>query len=207
MLTAFIFAAILASPGEIELDKKLPVVFEKSAAHYRAIDAAASPFMDKGDVKETVPHGDKPHGERLVPHGWDAKNGKLDMRSIYWWTSGHFPGSLWYLYEATGDEFFKEANYVSVDSQAKALLEVKSGTSDAAIIDLLMAGAMIGEGTSYADLAHTVELNSEQYGIGCRKGSDLAKFINDELKKFNDDGSLKQTAEKYGVQAALIEQK
>ena len=22
--------------------------------------------------------------------------------------SGHFPGSLWYLYEATGDEFFKE---------------------------------------------------------------------------------------------------
>ena len=108
MLTAFIFAAILASPGEIELDKKLPVVFEKSAAHYRAIDAAATPFMDKGDVKEAVPHGDKPHGERLVPHGWDAKNGKLDMRSIYWWTSGHFPGSLWYLYEATGDEFFKE---------------------------------------------------------------------------------------------------
>ena len=30
------------------------------------------------------------------------------MRSIYWWTSGHFPGSLWYLYEATGDEFFKD---------------------------------------------------------------------------------------------------
>ena len=108
MLTAFIFAAILASPGEIELDKKLPAVFEKSAAHYRAIDAAATPLMDKGDIKEAVPHGDKPHGERRVPHGWDAKNGKLDMRSIYWWTSGHFPGSLWYLYEATGDEFFKE---------------------------------------------------------------------------------------------------
>ena len=108
MLTAFIFAAILASPGEIELDKKLPVVFEKSAAHYRAIDAAATPLMNSGDPKEAVPHGDKPHGERRVPHGWDAKNGKLDMRSIYWWTSGHFPGSLWYLYEATGDEFFKE---------------------------------------------------------------------------------------------------
>ena len=108
MLTAFIFAAILASPGEVELDKKIPVIFEKSAAHYRAIDAAATPLMNSGDPKATVPQGDKPHGERLVPHGWDAKNGKLDMRSIYWWTSGHFPGSLWYLYEATGDEFFKE---------------------------------------------------------------------------------------------------
>lgn len=37
----------------------------------------------------------------------------------------------------------------SVASQADALMEVASGTSDAAIIDLLMAGAMIGEGTSY----------------------------------------------------------
>jgi len=106
--------------------------------------------------------------------------------------------------EAAKTEGFKTT---PVTAQSDTLLEVKSGTSDAAIIDLLMAGAMIGEGTSYADLAHTVELNSEQYGIGCRKGSDLAKFINDELKKFNDDGSLKQTAEKYGVQAALIEQK
>ena len=117
MLTAFIFAAILASPGEVELDKKLPAIFEKSAAHYRAIDAAATPLMNSGDPKETAPDG-KPHGERLVPHGWDAKNGKPDMRSIYWWTSGHFPGALWYLYEATGDEFFKERATVWTESVA-----------------------------------------------------------------------------------------
>ena len=114
MLTACIFAAILASPGEVELAGKLPAIFEKSAAHYRAIDAAATPLMNSGDVaKET-----KPHGERLVPHGWDAKGGKPDMRSIYWWTSGHFPGSLWYLYEATGDEFFKERATVWTESIA-----------------------------------------------------------------------------------------
>ena len=117
MLTAFIFAAILASPGEVELDKKLPAIFEKSAAHYRAIDAAATPLMNSGDPKETAPDG-KPHGERLVPHGWDAKNGKPDMRSIYWWTSGHFPGSLWYLYKATGDEFFKDRAIVWTESIA-----------------------------------------------------------------------------------------
>ena len=39
-------------------------------------------------------------------------------------------------------------NVVSVDSQAKALMEVQAGTADAAIIDSLMAGAMVGEGTS-----------------------------------------------------------
>ena len=46
-------------------------------------------------------------------------------------------------------------DYVAMDTQAKALMEVASGTSDAAIIDLLMAGAMIGEGTSYPDLTYT----------------------------------------------------
>ncbi len=64
---------------------------------------------------------------------------------------------------------------VSVDSQAKALMEVQAGTADAAIIDSLMAGAMVGEGTSYPDLTVTDQkLTEELYGVGCRKGSDLA---------------------------------
>ena len=81
---------------------------------------------------------------------------------------------------SAGEAVAKEKgfNYNSVSSQADALMEVKSGTSDAAIIDLLMAGAMIGEGTSYPDLVHTTELTSEKYGVGCRKGSDLASYIN-----------------------------
>ncbi len=36
-------------------------------------------------------------------------------------------------------------NYTAVLTQADALMEVSAGTSDACIIDLLMAGAMIGE--------------------------------------------------------------
>jgi polar amino acid transport system substrate-binding protein len=97
-------------------------------------------------------------------------------------------------------------NYTSLSAQSDTLLEVQAGTSDAAIIDLLMAGAMIGQGTDYPDLTHTLELSEEQYVIGCRKGSDLAAYINDELKKFQEDGSLQKTAETYGVQDALIEQ-
>ena len=118
IISSIILAAATACPCEAKLQAMLPDVFAKSAAHYRAIDAAATPLMDKGDVKEAVPHGDKPHGERRVPHGWNAKTGKLDMRSIYWWTSGHFPGSLWYLYEATGDDFFKDRATVWTESIA-----------------------------------------------------------------------------------------
>ena len=69
-----------------------------------------------------------------------------------------------------------------------------------------MAGAMIGEGTSYADLTYTVSLNSEEYGVGFRKGSDLAKALNDYFKASYEDGSMMECAKTYGVQAAVIEQ-
>ena len=97
-------------------------------------------------------------------------------------------------------------NYNSVASQADALMEVASGTSDAAIIDLLMAGAMIGEGTSYPNLAHTDELTSEEYGVGCRKGSDLAAYINNVFAESYADGTMEEIATTYGVQEALVEQ-
>lgn len=97
-------------------------------------------------------------------------------------------------------------NYNSVASQADALMEVASGTSDAAIIDLLMAGAMIGEGTSYPNLVHTDELTTEEYGVGCRKGSDLAAYINNVFAEAYADGTMEELAETYGVQEALVEQ-
>ena len=97
--------------------------------------------------------------------------------------------------------------YTEVESQANALMEVAAGTSDGAIIDFLMAAAMVGEGTSYEDLTYTVKLSSEEYGVGFRKGSDLKDALNEFLKKSYEDGSMKETAEKYKIQAALKEQK
>ena len=96
--------------------------------------------------------------------------------------------------------------YIEVLDQATALLEVKSGTADAAIIDSLMAGAMVGEGTDYANLTYTVGLNSEEYGVGFRKGSDLAAELNAFFAAAYADGSMQACAETYGVQAALIAQ-
>lgn len=97
-------------------------------------------------------------------------------------------------------------SYTPVASQADALMEVSAKTSDAAVIDLLMAAAMIGEGTSYEDLTHTVELNSEEYGVGFRKGSDLVNALNDFFADAYADGSMMECAEKYGVQDAVLAQ-
>ena len=91
-----VFAATSERAPEDELLGKLPEIFAKSAEHYKALDSAATPLMKDEQ------------GEFRTPHGWRIGKGELDMRSIYWWTSGHFPGSLWYLYEATGDAFLKE---------------------------------------------------------------------------------------------------
>ena len=97
-------------------------------------------------------------------------------------------------------------NFTPVKAQSDALMEVAAGTSDAAVIDSLMAAAMVGEGTGYADLTYTVGLNSEEYGVGFRKGSDLASALNEFFASSYADGSMLECAETYGVQAAVIEQ-
>lgn len=98
------------------------------------------------------------------------------------------------------------ATYTEVADQATAVLEVSAGTAEAAAIDALMAAAMVGEGTSYDQLTYTVSLNSEEYGVGFRKGSDLAAALNQFFKDAYADGTLQACAETYGIQAALIAQ-
>ena len=104
---------------------------------------------------------------------------------------------------AAGENGF---TYNSVVDQATALMEVASGNSDAAIIDLLMAGAMIGEGTSYPNLKYTDKLTTEEYGVGCRKGSDLASYINVVFAEEYASGNMKEIATIYGVQESLVDQ-
>lgn len=98
------------------------------------------------------------------------------------------------------------ANVKEVVDQATALAEVKSGNSDAAVIDSLMAGAMVGKGTDYEDLTYTVGLNDEKYGVGFRKGSDLTEKLNQFFKDSYASGEMMKIAEKYGVQASIIAQ-
>lgn len=97
-------------------------------------------------------------------------------------------------------------SFTEVKAQSDALMEVAAGTSDAAVIDSLMAAAMVGPGTGYEGLTYTVGLNAEEYGVGFRKGSELAQKLNEFFAASYADGTMQAIAETYGVQAALIAQ-
>lgn len=97
-------------------------------------------------------------------------------------------------------------SFTEVKSQADALMEVSAGSSEAAVIDALMAAAMVGPDTAYQDLTYTVSLSSEEYGVGFRKGSDLAEALNEFFAERYADGSMMKCAGKYGVSAAIAEQ-
>ena len=88
-------------------------------------------------------------------------------------------------------------DYTAVQAQSNALMEVAAGTCDACVIDITMANAMTGEGTGYPDLTTALELSSEEYGIGFRKGSDLTAKVNEIMKGLMSDGTLDALAAKY----------
>lgn len=102
------------------------------------------------------------------------------------------------------------ATTVPVQAQSNALMEVSAGTSDAAVIDVLMAAEMTGEGTSYADLVYSLNLNdaqgleSEEYGVGFRQDSDLVDAFNTFWAEKVADGTVLETATTYGLQDAVI---
>lgn len=107
---------------------------------------------------------------------------------------------------ATSDAFFEKANYTAVDTQAKALMEVASGTADACVVDYVCSIGMIGEGTDYANLKvlESQAFNNEEYGIAFRKGSDLTAKVNEAIQALADDGTLATLAEKYNLSEQLL---
>ena len=100
------------------------------------------------------------------------------------------------------DENLSQADYVSKGVQTDCLMEVAAGTADAAVLDLTLASAMIGEGTDYADLEIVDELNAEEYGVAFRKGSDAAAAVNDAFAALRADGTMQALADKYGLTLA-----
>ncbi len=100
------------------------------------------------------------------------------------------------------DENLSQADYVSKSVQTDCLMEVAAGTADAAVLDLTLASAMIGEGTDYADLEIVDELNAEEYGVAFRKGSDAAAAVDAAFDALKADGTMQTLADKYGLTLA-----
>ena len=107
---------------------------------------------------------------------------------------------------AKEDAFFKDAVYLAADSQAKALMEVKAGTSDIAIIDYVMSIGTLRAGSDYSDLkvVETQSFSPEQYGVAFRKDSDTTQKVNEAMKKVAESGKLKEIADKYSLSDLVI---
>lgn len=106
---------------------------------------------------------------------------------------------------SAGENCANEIDGVSVapmQTQASALMEVAAGTSDACVIDITMANAMTGEGTSYADLGYALSLSEELYGVSFRKESDLTAAFNEFMAELRADGTLDALAAKYNLTLA-----
>ncbi|MPN35136.1 L-cystine-binding protein FliY [bioreactor metagenome] len=104
------------------------------------------------------------------------------------------------------DESLKSASYTAVPKQADALMEVKAGTADAAVIDYVMAKAMVGEGTDYSELMilPNLELAVEEYAIGFRVGSNIIPKANEIIAELIADGTLDSIAATYGLTDSLL---
>ena len=60
--------------------------------------------------------------------------------------------------------------------------------------------------TDYSDLAKSISLTKEEYGIGCRKDSNLTDQLNVYIDELMKDGTLKKLSEKYNIALADVAQ-
>ena len=108
---------------------------------------------------------------------------------------------------ANEDEFLNKGTYLTAESMATALLNVKSGNADIAVVDYITALGSIGEGTDYADLVVVESLSfgeDEEYGIAFRKDSNLTSKVNEIIAELMADGTVDAIAETYKLADYII---
>lgn len=102
-------------------------------------------------------------------------------------------------HNVVSDAGIPDAKIVKVTAQKDTLLEVASGASEIAVIDLLMAQVLVGEGTDFANLTFVdVGFENEDFGVAFRKSDlGLAKAFDTFVKLSKLDGSFYLLQAKY----------
>ena len=109
---------------------------------------------------------------------------------------------------SAGEAYAKEATdadkVLAATAQIDAFREVKAGAVDFIVVDIILAQNICGQ-NDYADLAivEAIELDSEIYAIGFKKGSDLTAKVNAAIKELEENGKLMELAKKYGFENVL----
>lgn len=101
--------------------------------------------------------------------------------------------------EAYATEIIGEGTIEKYPAQNKAFIEVKTGAIDFAVMDIVLAKNICGQG-DFADLmiVEDIVLDSEIYAVGFEKGSPLTAKVNTAIKTLFENGKMAELAEKYG---------
>lgn len=114
---------------------------------------------------------------------------------------------------SAGEDFveanFPEATYVDKEGMKDVMTELLGGTSDAGVIDYIMANYLINkEGSDFASLMileTDVAAAEEYYSIAFRKGSDVTSKVDEILDTLRANGKVKEIADQYGLADALVD--
>ena len=100
-----------------------------------------------------------------------------------------------YAKEVTDKELLKATN------QLGAFMDLKAGGVDFIVVDIVLAQNLCGK-DDFSDLAivESIELDSEVYAIGFKKGSELTAKVNAAIKELEENGTLAALAKKYGFE-------
>jgi len=97
-----------------------------------------------------------------------------------------------------------DGTIIGAPAQINTFMEVKSGAVDGAIIDVLLAKEITGAG-DYTDLTiANINLKSEVYAIGFKKGNTLRDKVNQAIVELHEEGRLKEIAQKYNLENSLF---
>lgn len=108
--------------------------------------------------------------------------------------------------ETVAKKFLGETGeYIGCSNQMATLTELMGKKVDFVVIDKTMAKTIIGKG-NYASLTmvESIDIESEEYSIGFKKGSELTAKVNEALKELAADGTMMELAKKYGLENYVI---
>ncbi|MBR0056151.1 MAG: glycoside hydrolase family 88 protein, partial [Kiritimatiellae bacterium] len=146
-------------------------IFAAAAAHYKALDAAASEVLRRAV-----------NGAVSFPRSY--ADGAYAMREWDDWTNGHWAGALWLLYEATGDAFLRErAEYWTGLLAPCAKIDYHHDTGFIAFCSMGQARRILGTSRYDALLLETADSLSKRFhpGLGLIRSwgqiEDTARFL------------------------------
>ncbi|MBO7303189.1 MAG: transporter substrate-binding domain-containing protein [Clostridia bacterium] len=103
--------------------------------------------------------------------------------------------------EAYAKSVTDEKNVIDATAQIDTFKEVSGGLVDFAVVDIILAQNICGKG-DYENLVivDAIELESEIYAVGFKKGSDLTAKVNAAIKELYENGKIMEIAERYGFE-------